>query len=196
MNNNSPYKVRLKKPMDTIKCILLIESGVGVCILIEDRETSNIMELRIVGLLLSMFIILFVLTPFAIEIRDGYTHIHSLFFRIQLTITGMLIETPLLSGGDIILSRFLWHNLLQICFALSLLLHYRGMTTRRNALIAGGFGLATGVLTFIMNGIGTLIGSSLIILIPVPIPTLLGFAILVCRPQTEMKLWPTKPDNT
>ena len=158
--------------------------------------TSDTLTNRRLSLLILMFIILFALTPFTIEIRDGYTHIHSLFYRIQLTVTDIMVETPLLTGSNSVISRFLWNNLLQMFFIISLLLHYRGITSRRNTLVAGGVGLFIGILTFIMNGIGTLVGGPLIIVIPVPIPTLVGFAILIFRPRPKVELWLEESDNS
>ncbi|MHA1481197.1 MAG: hypothetical protein ACTSQZ_07230 [Candidatus Thorarchaeota archaeon] len=150
--------------------------------------TSDTMQIRKIGLLILMFIILFALTPFTIEIRDTYSNIRSLFYWIKFTTTGISIDAPFPAGNNAIPSPFLWNNFLQICFVITLLLHYRGITSRHNTLIAGGAGFFIGVLTFIMNGIGTLIGSSLIIIIPVPIPTLV--------PRPQMELWSEESDDS
>ena len=157
---------------------------------------SDTLQIRKIGLLIMMFIILFALTPFTIEIRDTFSNIRSLFYWIHFTITEITIDAPFPVGNNELPSPFLWNNFLQICFVITLLLHYRGISSRRNTLIAGGAGLFIGILTFIMNGIGTLMGSSLIIIIPFPIPTLVGFAILLFRPRPEMELWLEESDNT
>ena len=157
---------------------------------------SDTLQIRKVGLLILMFIILFALTPFTLEIRDTYSNISSLFYWIQFTTIGISIDAPFPAGNNSIPLPFLWNNFLQICFVITLLLHYRGLTSRHNTILAGGAGFFIGVLTFIMNGIITLLGSSLMIVIPVPIPTLVGFAILLIRPRPEIELWPEESDNS
>ena len=136
-----------------------------------------------------MFIILFAITPFGIDIRNTSTEIWSLFYWIKFTATDMSIDAPFPSGNNAIPSPFLWLNLLQFYFVISFLLHYKGMSSKRNTMIAVGIGLFTGVLTFIMNGIGTLLGGPFMIFIPVPIPTLVGLSILILRPRPEKELW-------
>lgn len=139
-----------------------------------------------IGKVVLLFIILFVATPFQVDLRLTSYEVRAPLYFIRES--GIDAPFPV-RFYHVYPNMLLWMDWLMMVFLIILVGYYLGRISERNAKRVGWLSLGPGIVTFFVNLLSPLFGGGLILAIPIPLPAIAGLILLKLAPCELISPW-------